>query len=291
VSAVLGAWAPQADDAWLALHSTAPDKKGVDVLFLRALLSRAAPDAFLTPEVGFTGPILSTIHASKGREAERVRLFVSEPGSGNLAGTAAAEEARVLYVGATRARQTLRTCEAQPGHARYLTSGRATRRLWGRGLSRAFVELGREGDLDICSAVSISQCPDSSTVLKAQTFLASLSGSVRPLRAVHQGKETGYRYDLFDWTTGSPGLRVGALAARVNYELFDIAKLLWPASKLNPPPYIDYLYCLGARTVVLELGDQRLDDIHTPFAESGFWLVPLFVGLPTVPFFRSGSAS
>lgn len=52
------------------------------------------------------GQIASTIHAAKGREALDVELHLPEPCDG-LSDAEAAEEARVLYVGATRARRHL----------------------------------------------------------------------------------------------------------------------------------------------------------------------------------------
>jgi len=52
------------------------------------------------------GQVASTIHAAKGREAQDVELHLPEPRDG-LSDAEAAEEARVLYVGATRARRRL----------------------------------------------------------------------------------------------------------------------------------------------------------------------------------------
>lgn len=52
------------------------------------------------------GQVASTIHAAKGREALDVELHLPEPREG-LSNAEAAEEARVLYVGATRARRHL----------------------------------------------------------------------------------------------------------------------------------------------------------------------------------------
>ena len=52
------------------------------------------------------GQVASTIHAAKGREALDVELHLPEPRD-DLSDAEAAEEARVLYVGATRARRHL----------------------------------------------------------------------------------------------------------------------------------------------------------------------------------------
>jgi len=52
------------------------------------------------------GQVASTIHAAKGREAQDIELHLPEPRD-ELSDAEAAEEARVLYVGATRARRRL----------------------------------------------------------------------------------------------------------------------------------------------------------------------------------------
>lgn len=54
----------------------------------------------------FIGQVASTIHAAKGREAQDVELHLPGPHDG-LSDAEAAEEARVLYVGATRAKRRL----------------------------------------------------------------------------------------------------------------------------------------------------------------------------------------
>ena len=67
----------------------------------KAVLTGQAP----VPE-SLIGQVASTIHAAKGREALDVELHLPEPRD-DLSDAEAAEEARVLYVGATRARRHL----------------------------------------------------------------------------------------------------------------------------------------------------------------------------------------
>ena len=68
------------DQAWRLLHRLGATASGaaLDLRALRRLLSRVRPPVELTQtEVGATGPILGTIHASKGREANTVSLMLA----------------------------------------------------------------------------------------------------------------------------------------------------------------------------------------------------------------------
>ena len=61
------------------MKSVANDKGKISVKRLREVVSRSVPPVDLCiPDLGTEGPILGTIHASKGREADNVRLFVNE---------------------------------------------------------------------------------------------------------------------------------------------------------------------------------------------------------------------
>ena len=78
---------------------------------LRTLLSQPRPPIELCyPDCGGYGPIFSTIHASKGREADRVILMLPRKLESAIAKNKTVrqdmlEEARVYYVGATRVKK------------------------------------------------------------------------------------------------------------------------------------------------------------------------------------------
>ena len=87
-------------DAWSHMVRIAGESNTiVDMRRLRQRLGRGAPPAeFCAPMLGHGGPILGTIHASKGREKEFVYLMMPpEPGDG----ADHEEETRVVFVGAT----------------------------------------------------------------------------------------------------------------------------------------------------------------------------------------------
>ena len=145
----------QLESAWEMLRQLATGDRPevVDLVYLRAILSRSRPPVEMCqPELGVAGPILGTIHASKGREADTVALVLPPDSyAGQFSSSdAALEEGRVYYVGATRARETLVTAHNRGQPVGRLDSGRVYRLLARRGgaLPRVQVEIGREGDVD-----------------------------------------------------------------------------------------------------------------------------------------------
>lgn len=91
---------------------------------------------------GDAGPLLSTIHAVKGRESDRVLLLFTRAPAGD--GVNWDEEARVLYVGATRASAELRTGWVAPD--RYYSTG-SPERYWAPCADHRLLEIGLDGDM------------------------------------------------------------------------------------------------------------------------------------------------
>lgn len=91
---------------------------------------------------GSAGPLLSTIHAIKGRESGRVFLLLTRAPNGNNVDWD--EEAKTLYVGATRASAELRTGWINP--TRYYRTGRPER-YWAPRAGYRMLEIGLDGDL------------------------------------------------------------------------------------------------------------------------------------------------
>lgn len=100
------------------------------------------PPHLISDHEGTSGPLLSTIHAIKGRQSDRVLvLFNAER---REAGVDWSEEARILYVAATRASDELRTGWAPTG--RFYTAG-TPERHWRARRDYREIEIGLEGDL------------------------------------------------------------------------------------------------------------------------------------------------
>ncbi|WP_233243156.1 UvrD-helicase domain-containing protein [Thioclava sp. NG1] len=100
------------------------------------------PLELLSDHEGSSGPLLSTIHAIKGREAERVMLLLTRAPYGDRVDWA--EEARTLYVGATRASTELRTGWIRP--RKFYKIGDPGR-YWTAHPDHRLIEIGLEGDL------------------------------------------------------------------------------------------------------------------------------------------------
>lgn len=131
-------------------------ERGWSTRRLRRRLDLSLPSAMLRRFLGNAGPLLSTIHGAKGLEADHVLLMLPYVPDARQDWVPDRpydheEEARVLYVGATRAR----------GNKLYIASQRASRmqrthhkRNW-RGRPADFsVEVGLNGDV-----LPVSQIP------------------------------------------------------------------------------------------------------------------------------------
>ncbi len=135
---------PECDNAWDALGRAGGQAKGqaVDIarLFGRMQAGEPPPELCLFDPGDPGGPVIGTIHASKGREAARVQLMLPGPRTGNDDPDA---EARVLFVGATRARERLEVGRGLRLSARRLANGRV---YLPESARSAWIEIGRAGD-------------------------------------------------------------------------------------------------------------------------------------------------
>lgn len=252
------------DTAWAVLRRIAP--AGTAAVDLKRLADRLAasppPLELQQTDLGArAGPLLTTIHGAKGREAEEVHLMLPRrPEAGSE--TDWDEEARVLFVGATRARARL---VIGSSHS-YLRKLPGTERLWQPwtrgGRSDARVEVGLDGDVDQAPPVLADDGTDG-----AQHLLWKHSWRPAPLRAEREDGVWALKLD------GGPDedFKIGSLTASFGKSLRDIAASAagpgaWPAGRIKG------FYMVGARTVAL------------PSGEGGprFWLEPVIAGLPIV---------
>jgi DNA helicase-2/ATP-dependent DNA helicase PcrA len=130
------------DECWkILLDLDASDREYISVGNIAEGLADP-PFELLSDHEGNSGPMLSTIHAIKGREAERVMLLLTRAPYGDQVDWA--EEARTLYVGATRASTELRTGWISP--QKLYTIGEPER-FWAARPDHRLMEIGLEGDL------------------------------------------------------------------------------------------------------------------------------------------------
>jgi len=261
------------DRAWKALLRTAGNADGtaIDLRALRRVLARSRPPAELSQtEVGVRGPILGTIHASKGREADVVSLMIphvlkrDDPDQMD-------EEVRVAYVGATRARQELTIGAGyRVGFRRSKRSGRVYRPVTGE-LGWIQVELGLPNDVDELAIVS-RKYMSTAAAQRAQEFLHTFDGGVVPLDVRTDREQPGdYSYRI----ATKEGLMLGALSRFVNADLFDIAREVKLVGR-KPPDWIANVFLVGVRTFAIAEDNGRVSELLEPWATHGVWLVPAY---------------
>ncbi len=270
-------------DAWAHMVRIAGESNTiVDMRRLRQRLGRGAPPAeFCAPMLGHGGPILGTIHASKGREKEFVYLMMPpEPGDG----ADHEEETRVVFVGATRARERLIVGKGFKQYSRRLAkSGRTFSPKTQDDKPKAQVEIGRDGDITALGLVGREYVRTENEAIDRQRRLRDLKGNIVAARAsVDHDLQHTYRI-LLDDGTGT----VAVLSQRVNEDLFEIGRVIKnmiSGPKRRPPDELPYLKIFGARTVVLQPDSPDLDKLHSPWSQSGIMLAPIVLGYPTCYF-------
>lgn len=253
-----------------------PDKR-IDLHQLRRILARSRPPVEIcTPECGLDGPILGTIHASKGREAPHVLLGLPSEDPAEHED----EEMRVLYVGATRARESLHTFSAQKLTGS--TIGEGGRLFWKQNNAKrlACVEFGLDGDVDLFSPVR-GDFLSHSEAEGLQVWLRDSAGRVEELTAENSPDWdwSGYRLRVSEVT---PFQWIGQFNDAVRRDL-NTARRFFPGSTYSPR-YINKLHLIAARTVAVPVDNPIVSRLHEPHASSGFWLAPIVRGYPLVKF-------
>lgn len=263
--------------AWNLLLETAGESdRVVDIHRLRTMLARSNPPSiFTSPEYGDTGPIIGTIHASKGREAAEVHLYLPpDDANGDDEDCDLAEEIRVMFVGATRAKSTLYV-----GHSSSRGAGNLDGRVWRTAANNGLqFEIGRAGDLGAAGLVGRSGFVRADDALAAQHQLME-TPVMRKLFA-HSVKE-------LDWNMAvrtEDEKRICVLAKTVSEDLYRVARIL---NKGAAPSYLPFIRSLGLRTVVVAPDDPVLDRLHDPWRYSGIMLAPMLTGFGNTKFKRA----
>ena len=282
---ITGNYGQPMDKCWHRLMQIAGvRRRGVDVRALADILARSAPPAELAcNEPGQDGPILSTIHASKGREADKVYFMLPQGiEADNYANGDLAEEGRVFFVAATRAKKELSVGTGYRLYGTNLNDERRTCRF-PRDQKSPHVqfEVGRSGDVDNCAHVSrkLFNTPDEAQ--QAQEILRELTWKSMPVE-VRSQREDDYMFHI-SARTGNSSQLVGALTRRVNHDLFHAADKIRPG-RLKPPEDLKYIRIIGTGSAAVASGDSIRETMYEPFSTSGIFLVPVVSGFPTVYF-------
>lgn len=265
--------------AWSLLASVAGDGRGgVNAKRLRSVLSRTRPPSELChAELGHSGPIVGTIHASKGREAGEVHLMlptIEFPEDK----TDYEEESRVLYVGATRARDRLKVGKGYNFVAPSLDSGRVFRFTSKK--TAAQVEYGRDGDLNLPWIVSRKRPVED--VRRVQSFLATCT--FRDVRLAAFSPPPDFHYLIRVDDPDQLDVPIARFGEGVKGDIFEIAKRShhFFKRKLKAGFSVKHLWMVGVRTVVLPHDHPELDRLHRPYCDSGMFLAPVVKGFTQI---------
>lgn len=272
---------PQADQAWGMLMEVAGETpRTIDLLQLRQVLGRSSPPMlFCAAEFGEHGPIIGTIHASKGREADEVLLYLPKVDADDEGSQDADEETRVMFVGATRAREYLRV-----GTAGSVRAGHAHDRCWrwiqpkrvaGQVRRRVQIEVGRAGDLDVAGLVGRRAFSSQAEALAAQQLWRE-----SPVA----GDLSARSESALDWDyvlENREGERLALFSPRFKSDLREVAR---QCDRFPPPGFLPHLRSVGARTIAVRPDDPQLEQLHEPWRSSGFLLAPLLTGFSAASF-------
>jgi hypothetical protein len=277
----------ECEKAWALLLANVGNRLNqVRVVRLREILSRDRPPIdFLIDESELLGPVLGTIHASKGREANQVNLmlppdnFMVEDQTSEYVRTPSqiAEEERVLFVGATRAKQKLMVGKGSITYASRLKSGRTYKKPKRDGINRRMMEVGRDRDIDLMSIVGHS-IEDGGDDLQDWLWANATNKIDAEIRYSHELKCNVLYAENED-------KQLGFLSDSFNKDLWELANILegkGNGKKLNPGPKISHIRMVGVTTVVIS--EAHRDELPLPWRHSGFFLAPVLTGFPMVYF-------
>ena len=255
-------WDP--DHAWSLLRRMGA--KGALQISVAAIADRLAmaspPDDLGLKEVGSSGPIVGTIHGSKGREAETVLACLPRAGTTEDE-DACDEEARVLYVAVTRAKKSLHVLDGGP---RVWTSrnGRAWRKTMKGSVQ---LEIGRSGDVDIGSVADE----------EVQARLELFDG--KPLDVTSKGsRDSGWKRVITTQNGDVIGTLYAANGAPLMNDLWDISKFAW-GEKAKPGNWIGHFRWFDVTTMACRADSPILNGVGARYRKTRVWLAPVFSGL------------
>lgn len=288
----MGALFPGVDpeSAFRQLRGLAPaDSNRVDLERLCSVLSRTRPPIEVcSPDLGRAGPIVATIHASKGREADDVVLSLPPPPDN---GEDIGEETRVLYVGATRPKRSLVALDAASPKAYRIGSGRTWRVVNSSkpgNYLRATVQVGLDWDVSTTAGVRSPLAATPQEAQAGQRLLAESAGKFIPVfsRCAEAWK---WKHRLF--LDESELLCIGQLSKTVEEDFRFVVG--WFArhyrTSVCTPWKIPGLRLFGVRTIAVAEDDKMRPFLQEPYKTSGFLLAPVISGFPTLKFKKRGT--
>lgn len=233
---------------------------------LRERLSASPYEELLRKEVGVRGPIIGTIHSSKGREAQDVILNISKAWAPDETTPAsAAEEGRVLFVGASRAQGRLIT--GQGFEARFSSSLDRSGRVYRRGKKGGCqVQIGLEGDVD-------SEIPQQRYTL-AELLQLGLPVRCKAILKEHADHDWVWSLEPKDEPASKGAF--GLFSTNMKRDISQVGQNSYSRWKAGSP--INNLYVVDWKSCVrpISASNEQYDDAPS------FWLSPVVIGFPMI---------
>jgi len=268
------------DSSWsILMRNFGKSSNYVDVRIMNHRLSGISPPIDCCDmEYGLAGPIFGTIHASKGREAQSVRLYLpadQEAWAHNYSNNF--EEAKVLFVGASRAKKKLIIGTSSKVSSRNLQGGRAyTEDLLVQ--SKVNMEIGHIGDINADGLVGQKLFKTLQEAKLAQKRLESIAAQRTSAKVlIHNTKHFDYPIysDLFE---DAP---VCFLSQQFKWDMKKMSKQFHCKFYSNVTKGVTIL---GARTIAISEQDTMRSKLWEPWKASGFMLAPMLIGYPKINF-------
>ena len=268
---------PDVQQAWDSLKRVeARDEGNLDLRELSNHLRHGSRlpddvDAFLSS--GQSNVSISTIHSVKGREFDKVVILRPEeadadkPGNGDFM-----EEARILYVAATRARKELSKLGRTGLPSMWKMEYGENRHRW---ISSAyngysFVEVGIPGDVDPLSAINTYIYTQSASAEQSQDFIWDNLQSGSSVRLVRIDKG---QYKFFQIASveidDQPAIILGQMSLSFRNDMTRVLQTLSKGKRFFYPSYMDGVQVAAVVTNVIKPYEEN---IHEPYATSGFCL-------------------
>jgi superfamily I DNA/RNA helicase len=271
------------DATWqMLLHFTrkSPDEKSIsmDQLRERILWRDSLPD-----DEGEVEPniIITTIHKSKGLEFDKVHIVRDEKEGKIKDQNDQNEEARVLFVGMSRAKSTLSMLELDQGKSFYpktFKKGNSEWQRWHRWFKNGIqqLEIGIAPDVDESSFVSKELFETESQISEYQNFLSEnekdLIGREIVLEKTKlEGPKMRFVYNI---CLKEPLQNIRILGRTRPTLTLDLLSLKHENQTLPKN-----IYGLKIRSVVTVIGKEIDQNIPTPWSISRIWLGVYFHGI------------
>jgi superfamily I DNA/RNA helicase len=268
------------DQAWEILHKNfGKSATKVDVrLMSERLASDAPPIECCYQDYGTDGPIIGTIHAAKGREAKKVLLFLPKIRA-NM--KEIEEESRVLYVGATRAKDRLyisRNNRDRLDNIGRIGVSRAVAQAPDSG-STLFVEIGSRRDIEPDCLVGKAMFSQDHAAKRAQHKIKQL---------INKPTQAHVNFSNVSLSDFKYGIYLSSIDTEpICFLSKDFKMSLKKIAFTKHSKYYkcsDQLSILGVRTIAVSPKSEMRSKLHEPWSKSGFILAPMLVGFPKIKF-------